>query len=131
MKPLVKIELENLKKISIIFSIRHLEWLSNLVVVWKNNGEIGLCVDSQDLNRASAKDNYYLLNMEELLQQVIGSALMSMLDGFSGYNQALVAKEDMSKIVVVTPWGTYDYFFIPFVIKKCWCKFSKSNGSCF
>jgi hypothetical protein len=35
--------------------------------------------------------------MEMLLQQVTGSTLMSMLDGFSGYNQVLVAEEDRSK----------------------------------
>jgi hypothetical protein len=39
-KPLVKIELEKLKKDGIIFSIRHLEWLSNIVVVRNKNGEI-------------------------------------------------------------------------------------------
>jgi hypothetical protein len=37
-KPLVKIELEKLKKVGIIFSIRHSEWLSNPVVVRKKNG---------------------------------------------------------------------------------------------
>jgi hypothetical protein len=40
----------------------------------------------------SAKDNYPLPNMEMLLQQVMGFALMSMLDGFSGYNQVLVVE---------------------------------------
>jgi hypothetical protein len=39
-------------------------------------------VDFIDLNRTSLKDNYPLLNMAMLLQQVICYALMSMLDGF-------------------------------------------------
>jgi hypothetical protein len=83
LKPLVKMELEKLKKVGIIFPIRHSEWISNPVVVRKKNGEIHLCVDFRDINRASIKYNYPLPNMEMLLQQVIGSALMSMLDGFS------------------------------------------------
>jgi hypothetical protein len=50
------------------------------------SGEIQLCIDFRDLNKESIKDNYPLPNMELLLQQVIGSALMFMLDGFSRYN---------------------------------------------
>jgi hypothetical protein len=46
------------------------------------------------------KDNYPLPNMEMLLQQVTGSAVMSMLDGFSGYNQVLVADEDRHKMIL-------------------------------
>ena len=35
--------------------------------------------------------------METLLQRVTGSRMMSMLDGFSGYNQVLVNKEYQHK----------------------------------
>jgi hypothetical protein len=46
--------------------------------------------------------------MEMLLQQVTDSNMMSMLGGLFGYNQVLVAKEDMFKIAFVTvPWETY------------------------
>jgi hypothetical protein len=45
LKPLVKIELEKLRKDGIIFPIRHSEWLSNPVIVRKKSGEIHLCVD--------------------------------------------------------------------------------------
>jgi hypothetical protein len=64
--------------------------MSNLVVVRKKNGDIRLCVDFRNLNQLSLKDNYPLPNMEHLLQRVIGVGMMSMLDGFSGYNQVLV-----------------------------------------
>jgi hypothetical protein len=92
----VKIELEKLKKVGIIFSIIHSEWLLNPMVVRKKNGEIYLFVDFKDLNREKIKDNYPLTNME-MLQQVIGSALMSMLDGFSRYNQVLVTEKTNKK----------------------------------
>jgi ribonuclease HI len=58
LKPLVKIELEKLKKDGIIYPIRHSDWLSNPVVVRKKTGEIQMCVDFRDLNKASVKDNY-------------------------------------------------------------------------
>jgi hypothetical protein len=66
-KPLVKIELEKLKRACIIFSTRHSKWLSNPMAVRKKSGEIRLCVDFRDLNQTSIKYNYPLPNMEMLL----------------------------------------------------------------
>jgi hypothetical protein len=37
-----------------------------------------------------------------------------MLDGFSGYNQVLVKKDDHLKTTFTTPWGTYKYLQMPF-----------------
>ena len=79
-------ELLKLKGGGIIKPIRHSSWVSNLVLVRKNNGDIKLCVDFRNLNIASLKDNYGLPNMEAMLQQVTSSELMSMMDGFLGYN---------------------------------------------
>jgi hypothetical protein len=54
LKPLEKIELEKLKKVGIIYPIRHFDWLSNPVVVRKKNGEICKCVEPTK-NRSSQK----------------------------------------------------------------------------
>jgi hypothetical protein len=86
MKPLVKIEMEKLKKEGIIYPITHSEWISNPVIVRKKTGKIRMCVDFRDLNKESIKDNFPFPNMEFLLQQVTGLDCMSMLDVFSGYN---------------------------------------------
>jgi hypothetical protein len=59
--------------------------VSNLFPVQKKNGDIRLCVDFRALNRESVKDNFPLSNMELILQQVEGSQMMSLLDGFLGY----------------------------------------------
>jgi hypothetical protein len=40
--------------------------------------------------------------------------MMSMLDGFSGYNQVLLKREDQLKISFTTPWGTFMYLRILF-----------------
>ena len=43
-----------------------------------------------------------------------GSELFSLLDGFSGYNQVLVAEEDRLKTTFRTKWGTFAYRKTPF-----------------
>lgn len=70
----------------IIYPIKHTSWVSNLVLVRKKNGELRLCVDFRDLNRASLKDHHPLPSMEQILQCVFGSKRFSLLDGYSGYN---------------------------------------------
>jgi hypothetical protein len=60
-----------------------------------------------------------------LLQWVTGSTLMSMLDGFSGYNQVLVAEDDRPKIAFLTPWGTYSYVHMPFGLKNVGATFQR------
>ena len=57
-----------------------------MVPVRKNNGDIRICIDFRYLNRAFQKDNFPLPTMEQILQSVAGSELMSFLVGFSGYN---------------------------------------------
>ena len=73
-------------KARIIYPIHHSTWIANIVPVRKKNIEIKICVDFHNLNQAFLKDNFTLPNMDHLLQIVVGSEMMSMLDGFSGYN---------------------------------------------
>jgi hypothetical protein len=85
-----------------------------MVSVRKKNGEIRLCVDFYALNRASVKDNFSLPNMEMILQQVVGSQIMSLLDGFFVYNQIRVKSDDKYKTTFTIIWGTFSYESMPF-----------------
>ena len=114
LKPTIKAELNKLLASRIIFPVRHMQWVANLVLVQKKNSDIHLCIDFQNLNRASNKDGYPVPSMEETLQQVSRSEMFSLLDGFSRYNQVLVAPEDRLKMTFRTKWGTYAYRKMPF-----------------
>ena len=92
LEPLIQNEVKKLLDAKITFRVRHSEWVENLVLLRKKSGEIILCVDFSNLNRASDKDNYPVPQMEWILQMVSSSELFSLLDGFSGYNQVLVAQ---------------------------------------
>lgn len=94
LEPLIYQEVKKLLSAKIIFPVRHSTWVTNLVPVRKKSGEIRLCVDFRNLNQASEKDNYPLPSLDEVLQIVNGSQMMSFLDGYSGYNQVLVEPED-------------------------------------
>jgi len=89
------------------------KWVANLVPIRKKSNEIRLCMDFQNLNRVSLKENYLLPKMEYILQKVVGSQKMSMLDGFYSYNQIMVHPDDWEKTTFATPWGTFMYANMP------------------
>lgn len=64
------------------------------------------------------KDNYPLPKMNHILQRVVGSSRMSLLDGYSGYNQILVHKDDQLKTTFTTQWDTFMYAKMPFGLKN-------------
>jgi hypothetical protein len=54
-----------------------------------------------------------------------------MLDGFFGYNQVLVSKEDREKTTFITPWETYAYTRIPFSLKNVGATFQRAMDHVF
>lgn len=103
----------------------------NLVPVQKKNREIRLCVDLWNLNRAFLKDNYPLPKMDNILQKVVGSAKMSMVDEFSGYNQVAIHPEDQEKTAFTTPWGTFMYVHMPFGLINAGATFQRAMDIAF
>ena len=69
--------------------------------------------------------------MEKILQQVSGSEMFSLLDGFFGYNQVLVSKIDQLKTTFRTPWGTYAYRKMPFGLINARATFQRATDIAF
>ena len=67
LESLVKKELNKLLATKIIFPVRHSIWMANLVPIRKMSSEIRICIDFQNMNLASLKDNYLVPSMEKIL----------------------------------------------------------------
>lgn len=129
--PSIEKELQKMFKAGIIAPIRFSDWISNLVPTRKKTGEIRLCVDLRNLNQVSLKDNYPLPKMDHILQRVVGASRISLLDGFSGFNQILVHPDDQDKTAFTTPWGTFKYVKIPFGLKNAGATFQRAMDIAF
>jgi hypothetical protein len=129
--PLIEKEVKKLFEEKIIVSLRFSKWVANLVPVRKKSGKIRLCVDFRNLNKVSLKDNYPLPKMDHILQKVVGSQRMSMLDGFSGYNQIMVHPGDQEKTTFTTPWGTFMYAKMPFGLMNAGATFQRAMDIAF
>ena len=63
------------------------QWDTNIVPVLEKYEKIRMCMNSQDLNNASPKDNFPLPYIDTLVDNTIKNSLFSFMDGFSSYNQ--------------------------------------------
>ena len=53
------------------------------------------------------------------------------MDGFSGYNQIQIRKEDQYKTSFTTSWGTFSYRVMPFGLKNAGATFQQAMTYCF
>lgn len=100
-----------------------------MVPIQKINGDIRICIDFRNLNKAGEKDNFPLPTMEQTLHSVAGSELVSFLDGFS--NKILVHPNEKFKTTFRTKWGTYAYQKMPFRLINAGATFQREMDIAF
>ncbi|XP_077249102.1 uncharacterized protein LOC143888531 [Tasmannia lanceolata] len=82
--------------------------------------------DSFDYRGLIPKDDFPLPHIDILVDNTAGHALLSFMDGFSGYNQIKMAPEDMIKTAFITQWGTYCYRVMPFGLKNAGATYQRA-----
>ena len=103
-KWLLEIKEEVIKQLEVGFikPVHQAKWIANIVPVPKKDVNVRMCVDFRDLNKACPKDDFPLPHIDVLVDNTVGSALMSFMDGFSGYNEIKMAPKDMTKTTFTT-----------------------------
>ncbi|XP_074347571.1 uncharacterized protein LOC141686435 [Apium graveolens] len=104
----IKQEVEKLFEAGFIEEVQFTEWLANPVMVKKANEKWRMFIDFTDLNDAFPKDCYPLSRIDTLIDATAGHEMLSFMDGFNGYNQIKMHKNDthkelLTKVITVTP----------------------------
>ena len=55
-----------------------------------------------------------LPNIDMIVDLTIGHEILSLMDGFYGYNQIHIVEKDQHKMAFTTPLGTFYYNMMPF-----------------
>ena len=105
-------------KVGFIKLVHQVKWIANVVPVPKKDGKVRMCMDFRDPNKACPKDDFPLPHIDVLVDNTIGNALMSFMDGFSGYNQIKMAPKDMAKTTFTTEWRICCYTVMQFGLKN-------------
>jgi hypothetical protein len=126
MREVVKKEVLKLLKDGVIYPIFDSEWASLVQVVQKKGGmtvicneknelipqrtvtDCQKCIDYRKLNKATRKDHFTLLFINEMLERLANHSFCY-LDGYSDYHQILIHPNDQSKTTFTCPYGTFAY----------------------
>jgi len=121
----VRLEIQKMLDSGIIEPVEESEWTSHMVVQDKKIKEIRICVDLRKLNDACLTDPFPTPFIDEVLDNVGGHEAYSFTDGFLGYHQIKIAKEDRHKTTFVMKEACYQYTFMPFGLKNAPAIFSR------
>ncbi len=114
---IAKSTFEELERLGIV-SRSQSPWASPLHMVPKSNGTWRPCGDYCRLNAVTVPDKYPLPNLQDLSSHLHGSTIFSKLDLEKGYYQVPMQKDDIPKTAIITPFGLFQFNFMPFGLKN-------------
>ena len=115
----LKIELNRMVDPGVIEKVGEpTEWVNSLVTVLKKNGDIRVCLDPRDLNRAIKREHYKLPTREEVMAQFSNARYFSKLDASQGFWQLCLDERSSFLTTFNSPFGRYRYLRLPFGISS-------------
>ena len=100
-------------------------WASPVVPVPKSDGTVRVCVDYRKLNQVTTADPYYMSTMDEILERVGSSKIISKIDLAKGFYQVEVEPESQEKTAFVSPYGKFHFTRMPFGLKNAPAMFQR------
>uniref|UniRef100_A0A151UFG0 Retrovirus-related Pol polyprotein from transposon opus n=1 Tax=Cajanus cajan TaxID=3821 RepID=A0A151UFG0_CAJCA len=101
--------------------------------VIKKNGKLRVCIDFRDLNLATPKDKYPMPIVKTMIDATAGNEILSLLDGYSGYNKIYIVANDVSKTIFRCPGalGVYEWVVMPFGLKNVGATYQRAMNLIF
>lgn len=84
-------------------------WVSPLVPVLKDNGELRICVDMRRANFAIIRENHPLPTMDDLFARLGKAKFFSQLDFKNGFHQCELHPDSRHITTFISPWGMFRY----------------------
>jgi hypothetical protein len=100
-------------------------------MVPKPNGSWRPCGDYRRLNAATTPDKYPLPNLQDLSNFLHGSTIFSKIDLEKGYHQIPMQKSDIPKTAIITPFGLFEFLYMPFGLSNAAQTFQRLMDSLF
>jgi hypothetical protein len=72
-----------------------------------------MCINYRKLNKATKKDHFPLLFIDEMLERLANHAYFCFLDGYSGFTQIPIHPDDQHKKMFTCPYGMFAYGRMP------------------
>ena len=113
----VRSEVEELVELGIVVPSTS-PWASPVVPVPKKDGTVRVCIDYRKLNEVTVTDPYYMTTMEEIVERIGASKVMSKLDLAKGFYQVEVDPKSRKKTAFISPFGKFEFTRMPFGLRN-------------
>ena len=91
-----------------------MDWVSSITYIQKANGELHLCLDPSDLNKAICHNHHKMPTVEEVAHEFTHSCFFTKLDAHHGY-WSIVLNQDSSLLTTFnSPFSRYHFLQLPF-----------------
>ena len=111
----VKQELNNLVDRGILIPVAEpTEWVNQMAVPRKRNGDIRICLDPQPLNKVLIRERYKLPTFEDILPQLNNVKIFTKLDVKEAYWPVRLDDESSYMTTMITPFGRFRWSRLPF-----------------
>jgi len=100
-------------------------WVSPLVVIPKDDGDVRICVDMRRANEAIIRERHPIPTVEELLHQLNGSTVFSKLDLKWGFHQVVLDESSRHITTFTTHCGLFRYKRLMFGLSSAPEKYQK------
>ncbi|KAG9450485.1 hypothetical protein H6P81_010450 [Aristolochia fimbriata] len=129
--PEIEKEVDKLIAANFIREVKYPSWITNTVPVKKKTGQIRVCVDFRNLNKACPKDDFPLPITELMVDTTTRHEALSFMDGSSGYNQIRMDPKDEELTAFRTPKGIFCYKVMPFGLKNAGATYQRAMQNIF
>ncbi|KAL2542735.1 Reverse transcriptase domain-containing protein [Abeliophyllum distichum] len=90
------------------------QWVSNSILVRKNNHKWRLCINLSDLNQTCPKNSFPLRRIDQLVDATVCHKLLNFMDVYSSYNHISMFARNEEHTSFITNLGLYCYKMMPF-----------------
>ena len=94
------------------------EWASRMMVVGKPDGDVRICLDPSELNKAVQRQHFSVPTIEQLFAKIGKARYFCSLDAASGFYQIPLSTAASYLCTMATPRGRYRYLRLPFGLKS-------------
>jgi hypothetical protein len=94
------------------------EWVSRMMVVGKSDGDVRICLDPSELNKAIQRQHFAVPTIEQLFSKLGKARYFCSLDAASGFYQIPLSEAASYLCTMATPKGRYRFLRLPFGLKS-------------